>query len=245
MDRPHVGWQPQMSSQMTASLNSQPCEGAILVVQPNHAFRRLQPQLKSDCSHIKHLLHFIAQSCTTNIRLSNANGWDRLGGSHLHKVNQVEGFWKYDERGHFGPWGIMGRSAWAWGALSIRGGIRAQRQRDSSALSWATVHPLPPLAVSGLHGTLELPFFVLAQSSSQSFFFFLHLCWSMIALQWCVSFCCITKWIIYTSTYIPYLLPLVSPSHPPYPTPLGGNKAPSWSPCAMRLRPTSYLFYIW
>ena len=28
----------------------------------------------------------------------------------------------------------------------------------------------------------------------------------------------------------PYLLPVVSPSHPPYPTPLGGHKAPSWSP---------------
>ena len=33
----------------------------------------------------------------------------------------------------------------------------------------------------------------------------------------------------------PYLLPLSSPSHPPYPTPLGGHKAPSWSPCAMQL----------
>ena len=35
------------------------------------------------------------------------------------------------------------------------------------------------------------------------------------------------------------------PSHPPYPTPLGGHKARSWSPCAMRLLPTSYLFYVW
>ena len=43
----------------------------------------------------------------------------------------------------------------------------------------------------------------------------------------------------------PYPLPLVSPSHPPYPTPLGGHKAPIWSPCAMQLLPTSYLFYIW
>ena len=43
----------------------------------------------------------------------------------------------------------------------------------------------------------------------------------------------------------PYLLPLASPSHPPYPTPLGDHKARSWSPCAMQLRPTSYPFYIW
>ena len=35
------------------------------------------------------------------------------------------------------------------------------------------------------------------------------------------------------------------PSHPPYPTPLGGHKAPSRSLCAMRLLPTSYLFYVW
>ena len=32
-----------------------------------------------------------------------------------------------------------------------------------------------------------------------------------------------------------YLLPLASPSHPPYHTPLGGNTAPSWSPCAAAL----------
>ena len=43
----------------------------------------------------------------------------------------------------------------------------------------------------------------------------------------------------------PYLLPLASPFHHPYPTHLGGHKAPSWSPCAMWLLPTSYLFYIW
>ena len=35
------------------------------------------------------------------------------------------------------------------------------------------------------------------------FLFFLHLFWSIIALQWCVSFCFITKWISYTYTYIP------------------------------------------
>ena len=49
---------------------------------------------------------------------------------------------------------------------------------------------------------------------------------------------------IYTCPHISSFLHL-PPSHPPYPTPLGGHKAPSSSPCAMRLLPTSYLFYIW
>ena len=42
----------------------------------------------------------------------------------------------------------------------------------------------------------------------------------------------------------PYPLPLVPPSHHPYPTPLGGHKVPNWSPSAVQLLPTSYLFYI-
>ena len=42
----------------------------------------------------------------------------------------------------------------------------------------------------------------------------------------------------------PYTLPLESPSHPPYPTPLGHRKALSRSPSAMLLLPTSQLFYI-
>ena len=49
---------------------------------------------------------------------------------------------------------------------------------------------------------------------------------------------------IYICPRISSLLHL-SPSHPPYPTPLSGHKAPSSSPCAMWLLPTSYLFYIW
>ena len=60
------------------------------------------------------------------------------------------------------------------------------------------------------------------------FFFFKHLYWSITALQYCVSFCCITKWVshMYTCIHIsPYLLSLASPSLPPYPTPLGGHKA--------------------
>ena len=38
-------------------------------------------------------------------------------------------------------------------------------------------------------------------------FFLKHLYWSIIALQWYVSFCFITKWISYTYTYIPISLP--------------------------------------
>ena len=46
---------------------------------------------------------------------------------------------------------------------------------------------------------------------------------------------------IYIYPHISSLLHL-PPSHPPYPTPLGGHKALSLSPCAMRQLPTSYLF---
>ena len=38
-------------------------------------------------------------------------------------------------------------------------------------------------------------------------FFLKHLYWSIIALQWYVSFCFITNWISYTYTYVPISLP--------------------------------------
>ena len=48
---------------------------------------------------------------------------------------------------------------------------------------------------------------------------------------------------IYICSHISSLLRLPA-SNPPYPTALGGPKPPSWSPCAMWLLPTSYLFYV-
>ena len=37
---------------------------------------------------------------------------------------------------------------------------------------------------------------------TKEIFFFKHLYWNIIALQWCASFCFITKWISYTYTYV-------------------------------------------
>ena len=49
--------------------------------------------------------------------------------------------------------------------------------------------------------------------------FFKHLYWSIITLQWCVSFCFITKWISYTYTYVPISLPSYVSLPPTLPIP--------------------------
>ena len=68
--------------------------------------------------------------------------------------------------------------------------------------------------------------------------------WRIIALQYCVSFCCTRKWIRYMYTYILSLLNFPRTPYP-YPIHLGLYRAPSWAPCAIEQGPTSYLFYTW
>ena len=48
-----------------------------------------------------------------------------------------------------------------------------------------------------------IPYIIFPSLNIFNSFFFKHLYWSIIALQWRVSFCFITKWISYTYTYIP------------------------------------------
>ena len=80
--------------------------------------------------------------------------------------------------------------------------------------------------------------FVIGRNHGNFYSFFFN--WVIVALQWCVGFCCTMKWISYIRP-----LPLEAPCHPPipHPTPLGHHRPPSWAPCATRQVPASYLFH--
>ena len=49
------------------------------------------------------------------------------------------------------------------------------------------------------------------------FFFFSHLYWSIIASQYCVTFCCTPKWISHMHTYVPISPPSRLPPILPIP----------------------------
>ena len=72
-------------------------------------------------------------------------------------------------------------------------------------------------------------------------FFLIDLYWSIVAVLVSVAQQSKSAICVHMSAYP---LPLEPPSHPPSPTPLGHHKAPSRSPCAVLLLPTSQLFYI-
>ena len=78
---------------------------------------------------------------------------------------------------------------------------------------------------------------------SKPFFF----SWRIIALWWCVGFCCITTRICHNYIYI-YIYIYIYPfpeSLPPHFRfiPLGHHRAPGWAPQVTQQLSTSYLFY--
>ena len=83
-------------------------------------------------------------------------------------------------------------------------------------VKWLHHFPFPPEMHEGFN------FFTFSSTLAiVSFFnfFFLHLYWSIIALQWRVSFCFKTKWISYTYTYVPIFLPSCISLPPTLPIP--------------------------
>ena len=83
----------------------------------------------------------------------------------------------------------------------------------TSRRAWDDAQKCPRVSVYGEENVFQiLPL-------QSEFFFFKHLYWSIIALQWCVSFCFTTKWISYTYTYVPISLPSCISLPPTLPIP--------------------------
>ena len=125
-----------------------------------------------------------------------------------------------------------------WCSFSLGRNMSVPETRDRSH------HPIISISCIGLcvyH--IHLSSFL----NLESFFFYL----TFLLEYNCFTMVCyfllhnkVNQLYIHIYPHISSLLRL-PPSNPPYPTLLAGHKAPSWSPCAMQLLPTSYLFYIW
>ena len=83
---------------------------------------------------------------------------------------------------------------------------------------WAAFHVLI-IHLCIFFGEMSIQNFFKIEVLRNTLFFFKHLYWSMIALQWCVSFCFIPKWISYTYTYVPISLPSCISLPPTLPIP--------------------------
>ena len=85
---------------------------------------------------------------------------------------------------------------------------------------WSDLHDFFPSANFGIFKILSLIALGVRLGCLFLFYFIFcifkkHLYWRIMALQWCVSFCFIKKWISYTYKYVPISLPHAPPSLPP------------------------------
>ena len=66
----------------------------------------------------------------------------------------------------------------------------------------------------------------------------------IIALQYCIGFCC-TTWINHKYIHVCSSCPPPQHPYPLPPTALGYHRALCWAPCVIEWLPISYLFCIW